>query len=207
MRKLNIAGVIIFFTMMTGVVLCQDVFVPIFDPVYDDLNALIDRGYLNDMRVSEKPWMISEVVSSIVRDRQRFDAESAELASSILSRLKPAQEEISRRLFADFNLGIELRGLSRGDKQGYNIVRDRYVSRDFKNEYGSVYKARWWISREGKWGIDTRLIFDTDGTRYPWYYGAAHNGRTIGQFDHAYGYLNAGYFKFMAGRNRMSWGI
>lgn len=206
MRKLNFAVVIIFLVITGRDVFCQDIFIPPYDPVYNDLNLLIDRGYLGDLRVSERPWTISEVVNSIVRDRSLFDARSADLAGSILSRIKAPQEILSRRLFADFNLGLELRGLSREHQEGYNIVRGRYIDRGFNTEYGSVWKGGWWISKEGSWGIDTRLIFDTDGTRYPWYYGTAHNGRTVGQFDHAYGYVKAGYFKFMLGRRRMNWG-
>jgi hypothetical protein len=206
MRKLDIAGVIVFIMLIASAVRGQDVFIPAFDPVNDDIASLIDRGYLEDIRAAERPWLISEVINSILHDRPRFDAECAELASSILSRIKAPQELIAKRFFADFNLGVELRGLAKEEKGGHEIMRGRYIDRGFKEEYGSVYKAGWWISKDDRWGIDTRLIFDTDGTRYPWYYGTAHNGRTVGQFDHAYGFLNAGYFKIALGRLRMNWG-
>ena len=109
MRKMDLAGVIIFIMVTTGMAFSQDVYIPVFDPVNDDIALLIDKGYLEDLTVSEKPWTISEVANSIILDRSAFDTESSELAGSILDRLRPPQEVISRRLFADFNLGMELK--------------------------------------------------------------------------------------------------
>ncbi len=150
--------------------------------------------------------MVGDVVRTILNERSQFDPESDKLAESILNRLKAPQSKIAKRLFGDFNFGIEARGISRERKEGYYIYRGRYINRGFKGEVGSVYKAGGWISRDGSWGIDSRLIFDSDGVGYPWYYGTAHNARIVGQFDHAYALFNAGYFKFLFGRNRMNWG-
>ena len=185
---------------------CQNVYIPSFDPVNKDIIILIDKGYLKDIHVTEKPWIIGDVVRAIINDRMMFDSESDRLASSILNRIKAPQENIAKRLFGDLNLGIGIRGISKERKEGYHIYRGRYIDRGFKGEIGSVYKVGGWISRDGAWGIDARLIFDSDGVGYPWYYGTAHNARTVGQFDHAYAFFNAGYFKFLVGRHRMIWG-
>ena|GEM_PF-2191709 len=185
---------------------CQSVFIPTLDPVYGDINALMDKGYFKDIYIMEKPWLAGDVIRAILNERALFDPESDRLASSILDRLKAPQEKIAGRLFGDFNLGIEMRGNSREYREGYYIQQGRYFDRGFKGEFGSVYKAGWWISKDGSWGIDTRLVFDSDGVGYPWYYGTAHRARTVGQFDHAYVFFNAGYFKFLLGRNRMNWG-
>ena len=172
----------------------QNVYIPAFDPVNKDINTLIDMGYMKDIHVTERPWLAGDIVRTILNERARFDPESDRLTESILNRLKAPQSKIAKRLFGDFNFGIEARGISRERKEGYYLYRGRYINRGFKGEVGSVYKAGGWISRDGVWGIDSRLIFDSDGVGYPWYYGTAHNARIIGQFDHAYALFNAGYF-------------
>jgi hypothetical protein len=185
---------------------CQSVYIPAFDPVNDDIITLIDRGYLQDIHITERPWMIGNVAKAILEEKTEFDFESYVLAESILDRLKAPQAKIPQRLFGGSKFGIDLRGLSRERKEGYFIYRGRYIERGFKGEIGSVYKAGGWLSRDGNWGIDTRLIFDSDGTGYPWYYGTAHNARIVGQFDRAYGFFELGFFDIMIGRNRMNWG-
>lgn len=184
----------------------QSVYIPSTDPVNEDILHLIKRGYLADLTVTQRPWIAGDVVQSILHGKARMDFESGKTADSILERLKAPQAKIPKRLFGDFNLGFEIRGVSRERREGYYVARGRYIDRGFKGELGSVYKAGWWISRDGQWGIDTRLIFDSDGTGYPWYYGTAHNARIVGQFDHAYGFVNLGYFKINVGRQRIKWG-
>ncbi len=184
----------------------QSVYIPQFDPVNDDIMILIAKGYLNDITVLERPWLRGDVIRSIVNAKQMFDPESEKQAVSILNRLEAAQSRISKQLFGDVNLGLDIRGLSREQRGGYFLLRGRYINRGFKSEIGSVYKAGLWLSNDEKWGVDTRLIFDSDGTGYPWYYGRAHNARIIGQFDHAYVYFNISYFEFVLGRQRLNWG-
>jgi len=168
--------------------------------------TLIDKGYLKDIRIMERPWIVGDVLRAILNERALFDSESDNLASSIIDRLKAPQKKIAKRLFGSFNIGVKARGISREYRNGYCIHRGRYIDRGFKGEFGSVYRADWRISKDGSWGIDSRLIFDSDGVGYPWYYGTAHNARIVGQFDHAYAFFDVGYFKFLLGRNRMSWG-
>lgn len=164
------------------------------------------RGYLKDLSVTEKPWLRSDVIESIMADETVLDPESRELAARIMERLEPPQRRPSEELSSGFVAGIELQGLSRERREGYFLRRNRFVNRNFKNELGSIYKAGWWLSRDDRWGIDTRLIFDSDGTGYPWYYGRAHNHRIIGQFDHAYFALALGRFDILLGRQRLNWG-
>jgi hypothetical protein len=184
----------------------QILYIPVDDPVNRDVTELQGRGYLEDFSATERPWLRSDVIESIMADETAFDPESKKLADRIMELLKPPQRKPSENLSAGFNAGIELRGLSRERRRGYFLQRDRFISRDFKNEFGSVYKAGWWISGDDRWGADTRLIFDSDGTGYPWYYGTAHNHRIIGQFDHAYFALDLGRFDLLLGRQRLSWG-
>jgi hypothetical protein len=157
----------------------QSVYIPSLDPVYDDIGRLIKKGYLADLHITQKPWIAGDVFRSILNDKPLMDSESENLADSILDRLKAPQGKIAKRLFGDFNLGFEIRGMSKERREGYHVSRGRYIDRGFKGELGSVYKAGWWISRDGRWGIDSRLIFDSDGTGYPWYYGTAHNARIV----------------------------
>ena len=184
---------------------CQSVYIPVFDPVNDDIITLLDKGYLNDIHSSEQPWLVDDVVKAILDERVGFDFESYVLSESILEKLKAPQTLVSDRLFGGSEFGAEIRGLSRERRAGYFISRGRYFKRGFKGELGSIYKAGGWISRGGSWGISTRLIFDSDGTGYPWYYGRPHNARITGQFDHAYAYFDFGYFNVVAGRNRIVW--
>ncbi len=176
------------------------------DPVNGDITELQVRGYLKDLSITEKPWLRSDVIEMITTDKTALDPLSRELADRIMELLEPPQRKPSENLSAGFNAGIELRGLSRERREGYFLRRDRFVNRNFKNEFGSIYRAGWWLSRDDRWGIDTRLIFDSDGTGYPWYYGTAHNHRIIGQFDHAYFALALGRFDALLGRQRLNWG-
>lgn len=184
----------------------QIVYIPIDDPINRDIMELRVRGYLKDLSLTEKPWLRSDVIESIMADETALDPESRDLAARIMELLIPPQRKPSENLSACFNAGIELRGLSRERREGYFLRRDRFVNRNFKNELGSIYKAGYWLSQDDRWGIDTRLIFDSDGTGYPWYYGRAHNHRIIGQFDHAYFALALGRFDILLGRQRLSWG-
>ncbi len=184
----------------------QTVFISSADPVNLEILDLINRGYLNDLTVAERPWLMNEVIRAIMSDMPVFDSSSRETAEFVLNYLGPPQKSLPDRLSGDFNLGLELRGLSRERRDGYFLRRARYVNRNFKGEIGSAYNAGWWISKDNNWGIDTRLIFDSDGTGYPWYYGRAHNARIIGQFDHAYAAFELGNFNILAGRQRIIWG-
>ncbi len=184
----------------------QTVYIAVYDPVNRDITELKAKGYLKNLSATEKPWLRSDVIESIMADETALDPLSRELAAKIMELLEPPQRKPSEKLSAGFNAGIESRGLSRERREGYFLRRDRFISRDFKNELGSVYKAGWWISRDDRWGIDTRLLFDSDGTGYPWYYGTAHNHRIIGQFDHAYFTLDLGRFDLLLGRQRLNWG-
>jgi hypothetical protein len=46
----------------------QSVYIPSFDPVYEDISALVNRGYLADLHVTQRPWIAGDVVRSIVND-------------------------------------------------------------------------------------------------------------------------------------------
>jgi len=50
------------------------------------------------------------------------------------------------------------------------------------------------------------MIYDTDGTGYPWYYAHPREARTTVQFDHVYGTARFGRLDIFVGRQRMSWG-
>jgi hypothetical protein len=104
------------------------------------------------------------------------------------------------------NGGFGIRALSREKPDGYFYQRHVLVSRGYKNEFGSIYTAGFWFSKNDHWGWDSKLIFDSDGTRYPWYYGTAHRKHIIGQFDHAYLTLKLDRFGFLFGRDRLVWG-
>ena len=126
------------------------------------------------------------------------------MAAEILSILKPPRRRPGES--AGFKAGIDIRGLSSERNGGYFIRRGRYLNRGFKNEFGSVYRAGYWYSRNDSWGMDAKLLFDSDGTDYPWYYGRARNARTIVQFDHAYAAFKMKMFDLVLGRQRMIWG-
>jgi hypothetical protein len=207
-RKIIVVSILVLISIILYLqsAFSQTVYIPINDPVNGDITELRARGYLKNLSVTEKPWLRSDVIESIMADEIALDPESRELAARILERLEPPQRRPSGKLSAGFVAGIELRGLSRERREGYFLRRDRFVNRNFKNELGSIYKAGWWLSQDDRWGIDTRLIFDSDGTGYPWYYGRAHNHRTIGQFDHAYFAIALGRFDILLGRQRLNWG-
>jgi hypothetical protein len=204
--------IIIFFIFITGGFLFSspafsaEVYIPRFDPVYEQIFELQARGYLRELSTTEKPYLRSEVLESVAEEEGKFDPESKKLADLVRERLRAPQRDESRGLSGDFNFELALRGLSRERREGYFYRRDRFVGRGFKNELGSRWTAGWWLSKDGRWGADTRLIFDSDGSGYPWYYGRAHNARIIGQFDHAYFFLHLGRFDIVLGRQRMDWG-
>ncbi|MEE9554749.1 MAG: capsule assembly Wzi family protein [candidate division Zixibacteria bacterium] len=179
----------------------QNVYISTSDPVNAGIEELLARGYLHGLSPAEKPWKVSEIVNGIRDDEQRFDDHSRIIAGDILRILKPPQRKL--RASAGLEAGIDIRGLSSERREGYFIRRGRYIPRGFKNEFGSVYRAGWWYSRDDLWGIDTRLLIDSDGTDYPWYYGRPRNARIIVQFDHAYAAFKLGMFDITLGRQRM----
>jgi hypothetical protein len=176
------------------------------DPVYHEIEELQARGYLSQLSQTEKPWLTSDVARAINADRLAFDAREKEIAEQILDCLKPPQVKEAELISAGFDGGFSARGLGREHRGGYYYWRDQLINRNFRGELGSTYNAGFWISRESRWGIDTELLFDSDGTGFPWYYGTAHNARIVGQFDHAYLTVQAGRFDFLAGRERLIWG-
>lgn len=182
----------------------QTVYISTFDPVNTRIEELLARGYLADLSPTEKPWKVSEVVKAIQADEREFDNRSKQIAGKILSVLRPPQRKPGES--GGVRAGIDIRGLSSESREGYFIRRGRYLSRGFKNEFGSVFHAGWWYSRDDFWGIDTKLLFDSDGTDYPWYYGRPRNARIIVQFDHAYAAFQLGKFDITLGRQRMIWG-
>lgn len=192
--------------LLSSSAFCAEVYIPHFDPVYEQIFELQARGHLKELSTTERPYLRSEVLESIAEEEGEFDPEGKRLAELVRERLVAPQRDESRGLSGDFNFELALRGLSRERREGYFYRRDRFVSRDFKNEMGSRWTAGWWLSKDGRWGADTRLIFDSDGTGYPWYYGRAHNARIIGQFDHAYFFLHLGRFDIILGRQRLDWG-
>jgi len=184
----------------------QSVFIPAEDRVSDLVLELQARGYLRNLSAVERPWLISEIKNGISDEKNLFDSESNKLAQLILRIIEPSQNVESTNLSANLNFGVEVRGLFRENSEGYFYLRDKFVSRGYKNELGSIYNADFSVSQNDKWGLASRLIFDSDGENYPWYYGRAHNARIIGQFDYAYGYYKLEYLDIFFGRQRFDWG-
>ena len=182
----------------------QIIYISTFDPINARIEELQTRGYLPALSATEKPWIRSDVVDAIRADENRFDDYSRRIAREILSVLEPSQRKPG--MSAGLEAGVDVRGLSRERREGYFIRRGRYIDRGFKNEFGTALRVGWWISRDDSWGIDTRLLYDTDGTNYPWYFGRAREARTLVQFDHAYAAFRVGSFDLVFGRQRMIWG-
>ena len=184
----------------------QQIYLATGDPLNEQIEELQARGYLEDLSQTEKPWLMSHIIDAILADELEFDSDSKVVAENILNHLQSPQRHDTELLSAGAEWGLGVRGLSRERREGYFYQRDTFVSRDFKNELGSIYSARLWTSKESKWGFDSKLIFDSDGTRYPWYYGTAHNARIIGQFDHAYLTFQSDRLNLLFGRQRLIWG-
>ena len=100
----------------------QSVYIPSTDPVNEDILYLIKKGYLADLSVTNMPWIAGDVMQSILHDKPRMDSESGKTADSILERIKAPQASIPKRLFGDFNLGIEVRGISKERREGYLFI-------------------------------------------------------------------------------------
>jgi len=184
----------------------QQIYLPTQDPINEKIIELQAQGFLANLSRTERPWLIEDIVESILSDELAFDPSSKTTAEDILEYFDPMRKKDSEIVVLGGEAGLGIRALSRERREGYFNIRDNLVNRNFKNELGSVYSGRFWASRESRWGIDTRLIFDSDGTRYPWYYGTAHNDRIIGQFDHAYVNFVFDRFDFLFGRQRLVWG-
>jgi len=189
------------------------IYIPAFDPVNGKIEELRSRGYLRELNISEKPWTRSDVITAIRNDENNFDKWSESIAHEILSSCRPTQKKASLRpRNRDKNMsggligGFDLRGLSSERREGYFIRRDRYINRGFKNEIGCAFKAGWYVSQDSLWGIDSKMIYDTDGIGYPWYYSRAREARSNVQFDHAYGALRLGRIDVLLGRRRIEWG-
>jgi hypothetical protein len=176
------------------------------DPIVKQLEDLQARGYLNGLSQTEKPWLVSDIAVEIAKDELSFDPASKRIAETILKRLTPSQRLEPEHLSANLDGGLGMRALSREKPHGYFYQRDIFVDRGYKSEFGSVYKAGFQLSKESRWGWDSELIFDSDGIRYPWYYGTAHRDHIIGQFDHAYLTVKLDRFGFLLGRERLVWG-
>jgi len=201
-----LALLVISLSFITPVSICQMIYISPTDRINGEIQELQDRGYLGSLSQTERPWIASDVVDAILADEISFDPASRVLAQSILSYLEPPQRKADEALLGGGNAALGLRGLSRENRKGYYYLRDILVHRNFKSELGSIYKGRIWLSREKRWGMDSELIFDSDGTGYPWYYGTPHNARIIGQFDRAYLKVAIDRFDLLLGRQRFTWG-
>jgi hypothetical protein len=184
----------------------QLIYISTIDPINKNIEELQSKGYLKGLSQTERPWVVSDVANAILDDELQFDPVSKKIAENILAYLEPPQRNEKEMITAGTNFGLELRGLARENRDGYSYQRDIFINRNYKRELGSVYHGRIWLSKEARWGMDTELIFDSDGTHYPWYYGIPHRARIIGQFDHAYINFNADKFSFLFGRQRLVWG-
>ena len=197
---------VIFLFTCCGISLGQTIYIPTNDIVIVRIEELMARGYLDGLSRTEKPWIASHVVQNILDDELMFDSQSKLIADDILSYLRATKIADKGVLDVGTNIGLGIRAGSREQRDGYFYQNDIFINRGFKKEFGSIYDFRFWISRDSKWGIDTRLIFDSDGTGFPWYYGTAHNARIIGQFDHAYLTFSFDKFSALLGRQRLVWG-
>lgn len=184
----------------------QRIYLPANDPLNEKIFELQAQGYLDDLRRTARPWLVEDIIAAMTADEYAFEPAAREVAESIMEELRPIYEPDFERISTGATAGLGIRGLSRERREGYFYLRDELVWRNFRGEFGSVYRGRFWLSRHEKWGLDSELIFDSDGTGYPWYYGTAHNARIIGQFDRAY--LNFAFdrFSLLFGRQRLSWG-
>lgn len=184
----------------------QQIYLPTQDPINEKITELQAMGYLTQLGRTERPWLIDDVVTAILESELTFDPSSKATAEAILEYLSPTQQVNSENIVSGGSARFEVRALSRERREGYFNLRNNLVRRGFRNELGTVYSGRFYLSRESKWGMDSQLIFDSDGTGYPWYYGTAHNGRIIGQFEHAYVNFAFDRFNFLFGRQRLQWG-
>jgi len=190
----------------SGICDAQQIYLSTQDPLNEKIIELQARGYLGQLSRTERPWLVADIITSILDSELSFDPANKAVAEDILAYLQPMRRIDSEMIASGGTVGLGIRALSRERREGYFNLNNKLINRDFRNELGSVYMGQFWVSRQSKWGIDTRLIFDSDGTRYPWYYGTAHNGRIIGQFDHAYLNFVFDRFDFLFGRQRLNWG-
>jgi len=184
----------------------QQIYLPIADLINDQIIELQAQGYLQDLGRTERPWLVGDIIDQILAEELTFDPLNKQLARNILEYLEPMRKKDTDMLSSGASAGLGIRGLAREQREGYFITRDQFIDRGYRSEFGSDFSGRFWMSRQARWGVDSKLIFDSDGIGYPWYYGTAHNGRIIGQFDHAY--LNFAFdrFTFLFGRQRLLWG-
>lgn len=209
MRKLSSRFLIclsIFILLSSEATFGQLIYIPSSDPVNDQIAELQARGYLRQLSQSERPWLQSDVARAILADKLSFVDNDKKIAEAILAYLKPPQMVQPELLSSSLNLGLEVRGLYQKNRDGYFPLRTLFINRDNNHEIGSTYKGGIWLSSESKWGMDTELLFDSKGTRYPWYYGTPHRGNIVGQFDRAYFTIQTGRFNFLFGRQRLIWG-
>ncbi len=193
-------------TILANLSFGQMIYLPANDILMNDLEYLQARGYLADLKTTEKPWLLSTVIESLQSDSSNYDELSKQIAKRALHRLAPPQQDTERQLSADFNFGIQLRSLSREFNKGYFYEQNRFLAITPRHEFGSIYQGGFWFSKNNSYGIDSKLIFDSDGILFPQYYGTAHAAKITGQFDHAYMTFRAGRFDLFFGRQRIQWG-
>ncbi len=177
------------------------VYIPSQDHINEIILELQTSGYLDALSQTERPWLASDVIDAILEDELAFDPDGRALAEEILSYLQLPQRADNEPLTAGAAFRDRCARFIQGKpRRDIFTFATTFINRDFKSEAGAVFKGRVMLSREERWGIDTELLFDTDGTGYPWYYGRPHNARIIGQFDRAYIRFALDRFNFMLGR-------
>src|SRR4030065_156500 len=167
----------------SGISDAQQIYLSTQDPINERIIELQARGYLARLSRTERPWLVADIISSILDSELSLDPVSKVVAEEILAYFQPMRRTDSELVGSGGAAGLGIRALSRERREGYFNLDNKLINRDFRNELGSVYMGQFWVSRQSRWGIDTRLIFDSDGTRYPWYYVTAPNGRPTGQYD------------------------
>jgi hypothetical protein len=209
MRKLSSRFLIclsLFILLSSRITFGQLIYIPSSDPINGHIAELQARGYLRQLSQSERPWLQSDVARAILADKLSFVGYDKKIAEAILACLKPSQMVRPELLSSSLGFGLGVRGLYQKNRDGYFPLRTLFINRDNTHEIGSTYKGGFWLSSESKWGMDTELLFDSKGTRYPWYYGTPHTGSIVGQFDRAYFTVQTGRFDFLFGRQRLIWG-
>jgi hypothetical protein len=184
----------------------QLIFIPSNDAINSAIRELQGRGYLKGLSASERPWLISDVVQGILDEEPSLDSNSRRIAEEILAYFRTSKVVDSGLVDVAANASLGLRAMTRRSRDGYFYLDNILVGRGFRSELGSNYGLGFLMSRESRWGIYSKLIFDSDGTGYPWYYGTAHNARIVGQFDNAYLTFSIDRFSILLGRQRLIWG-
>ena len=122
----------------SGICDAQQIYLSTQDHLNEKIIQLQARGYLGQLSRTERPWLVADIITSILESELSLDLPSKAIAEDVLTYFQRVRRLDSEMIASGGKVGLGIRALSRERREGYFNLNNKLIDRDFRKELGAV---------------------------------------------------------------------